>query len=179
MSDAFRRTPSAFRKTPSALWGFILDPNCLTFRFENFERKKYLKKLPSMQRVNTHGRSRCGVRSLYVHCGWFLHALSIIYLVTSHFAQILSVLCHFSILNFIVPNETLLCSLYFHVPLSRIHVAYARTTIYKKKKTVLCNSCCMVCACVHSDNAWASESALSRVYMHQPCYNSLVTFVYF
>ena len=47
------------------MWGFIWDPNCLTFRlyiskkkmggnnefFENFERNKYLKKLHSMQRV--------------------------------------------------------------------------------------------------------------------------------
>ena len=46
------------------MWGFIWDPNCLTFRlyiskifmrkqwfFASFERKKYLKKLPSMQRV--------------------------------------------------------------------------------------------------------------------------------
>ena len=50
---------------PHKMWGFIWDPNCLTFRlyiskkmggnnecFENFERNKYLKKLPSMQRVN-------------------------------------------------------------------------------------------------------------------------------
>ena len=52
---------------PHKMWGFIWDPNCLTFRlyiyisakkmgginevFENFERNKYLKKLPSMQRV--------------------------------------------------------------------------------------------------------------------------------
>ena len=47
---------------PHKMWGFIWDPNCLTFRlyisktvggnnefFENFERSKYLKKLPSMQ----------------------------------------------------------------------------------------------------------------------------------
>ena len=49
---------------PHKMWGFIWDPNCLTFRlyiskkngwkqwiFLNFERNKYLKKLPSMQRV--------------------------------------------------------------------------------------------------------------------------------
>ena len=51
---------------PHKMWGFIWDPNCLTFRlyiskifgrkhwfFASFERKKYLKKLPSMQRVNS------------------------------------------------------------------------------------------------------------------------------
>ena len=50
---------------PHKMWGFIWDPNCLTFRlyisktfgrkqwfFASFDRKKYLKKLPSMQRVN-------------------------------------------------------------------------------------------------------------------------------
>ena len=50
---------------PHKMWGFIWDPYCLTFRlyisikkmggnnefFENFERNKYLKKLPSMERV--------------------------------------------------------------------------------------------------------------------------------
>ena len=48
---------------PHKTWGFISDPNCLSFRlyiskkmggnyefFENFERNKYLKKIPSMQR---------------------------------------------------------------------------------------------------------------------------------
>ena len=50
---------------PHKMWGFILDSNCLTFRyqqnkmggnnefFENFERNKYLKKLTSMQRVKS------------------------------------------------------------------------------------------------------------------------------
>ena len=33
------------------------------------------------------------------------------------------------------------------------------------------NSCCMVRACVRSDNARASASVLSRVHMHKPCYN--------
>ena len=50
---------------PHKMWGFIWDPNCLKFRlyiskifgrkqwlFAYFKRKKYLKKLPSMQRVN-------------------------------------------------------------------------------------------------------------------------------
>ena len=50
---------------PHKIRGFIWDPNCLTFRlyiskkmggnnefFENLEKNKYLKKLPSMQRVN-------------------------------------------------------------------------------------------------------------------------------
>ena len=49
---------------PHKMWGFIWDPNCLTFRlyiskifgrkhwfFASFERTKYLKKLPSMQIV--------------------------------------------------------------------------------------------------------------------------------
>ena len=42
-----------------------------------------------------------------------------------------------------------------------------------------CKSCCMVRACVRSDNALADARALSRVHMHEPCYNSLVTFVCF
>ena len=57
---------------PHKMWGFVWDPNCLTFRlyiskkkmggnkdlFAKFERKKYLKKLPSMQRVNQHMHTR-------------------------------------------------------------------------------------------------------------------------
>ena len=52
---------------PHKTWGFNWDPNCLTFRlyiskifgrklwlFASFERKKYLKKLPSMQRVKPY-----------------------------------------------------------------------------------------------------------------------------
>ena len=52
---------------PHKMWGFIWDPNCLTYGlyiskiFErkqwfvaSFERTKYLKKLPSMQRVKSH-----------------------------------------------------------------------------------------------------------------------------
>ena len=54
---------------PHNMWGFIWDPNCLTFRLNisklfgrkqwfvaSFERKKYLKKLPSMQRDIQHTR---------------------------------------------------------------------------------------------------------------------------
>ena len=50
---------------PHKMWGFIWDPNCLTFRlyiskkmggnndfFWKFWKNKYLKKLPSMQRLN-------------------------------------------------------------------------------------------------------------------------------
>ena len=52
---------------PHKMWGFVWDPNCLTFRlyiskifgrkhcfFASFERNKYLKKLPSMQRDKQH-----------------------------------------------------------------------------------------------------------------------------
>ena len=57
---------------PHKMWGFIRDPNGLTFRlyitakylgrninfFASFERKKYLKKLPSMQRVKEFEQSQ-------------------------------------------------------------------------------------------------------------------------